>query len=245
MTDVGPSIPAAWRQRGPNEGGQPEIPAATVVLVRDGRDSLEVLLLKRAGTTSFAADAWVFPGGRVEPSDADDGDVFSIVAARRAAARETEEEAGIILDSGDLQAFAHWTPGPEAPKRFATWTLFGPVGPETEVRIDGGEIVDHQWISPSRALDEHRLGRIAMLPPTWMTLLRLSSYPSVVAARAEVAEAPIERFSSRVATTAACRVVLWSGDAGYQTLDADAPGARHRLYLDDRGWRYERIVDTD
>src|ERR1043165_3591615 len=49
-------------------------PAATVMLVRDsgaGRSgSLEVLLGRPHPESVFAADAWFFPGGRVDPGDA-------------------------------------------------------------------------------------------------------------------------------------------------------------------------------
>ncbi|BBZ75464.1 hypothetical protein MANY_08010 [Mycolicibacterium anyangense] len=246
VTHRGPSIPQAW-QRTDNPGGEPppEMPAATAVLARDGQLGLEVLLLRRAATTSFAAGAWVFPGGRVEPGDVEDTendnpDAFGLAAARRAAVRETAEEAGVFVDADDLQPIAHWTPGPEAPKRFSTWTLFGRVELSTQVQIDGGEIVDHRWIAPTRALDEHRCGAIAMMPPTWMTLHTLSKYGSYAAAAAGLAAAPVERFVSRVAVSGACRVILWDGDAGYHSGDGEASGARHRLYLDDGGWRYER-----
>lgn len=220
-----------------------EIPAATAVLARDGRAGFEVLMLKRSHSTSFAADAWVFPGGRVESADVEGvegSDVFGLAAAQGAAAREAEEEAGIAVDGSTLRPLAHWTPGPEAPKRFATWMLFGPIDADALVRVDGGEIVDHRWMSPGAALEEHRKGRIAMLPPTWVTLHALSWYSTYAAAATAIASAPIERFVSRLANTAAYRVILWEGDAGYQTANADEPGARHRLYLDDRGWRYER-----
>lgn len=246
VTSVGPSIPSSWhRERGSGAVPPVELPAATAVLARDGQSGLEVLLLKRATTTSFAADAWVFPGGRVESDDTEDegtdgADAFGLAAARRAAVRETEEEAGIAIEGADLQPIAHWTPGPEAPKRFSTWTLFARVEPAVRVQIDGGEIVDHQWIAPADALDQHRLGNIAMLPPTWMTLRTLSQYGSSTAAAAGITSAPVERFVSRVATGSTCRVILWDGDAGYQTLDADATGPQHRLYLDERGWRYVR-----
>src|SRR5436305_1735323 len=51
-------------------------PAATVMLVRDagtggrqGGRGLEVLMLRRHPESVFAADAWVFPGGRVDAGD--------------------------------------------------------------------------------------------------------------------------------------------------------------------------------
>src|SRR5207237_2205952 len=92
-------------------------PAATVMLVRDasGRrgGSLEVLMLRRHPESVFAADAWVFPGGRVDdgdrvgapialgPSDAEASAALGLpsggLAYWVAAARECFEEAGILL----------------------------------------------------------------------------------------------------------------------------------------------------
>jgi len=92
-------------------------PAATVMLVRDGStggpSSLEVLMLRRHPESVFAADAWVFPGGRVDdgdrhgapvaigPSDAEASAELGLpsggLAYWIAAARECFEEAGILL----------------------------------------------------------------------------------------------------------------------------------------------------
>jgi 8-oxo-dGTP pyrophosphatase MutT (NUDIX family) len=44
-------------------------PAATVVLLRELEDRLEVLLTKRAAGLAFMGGIWVFPGGRMEPGD--------------------------------------------------------------------------------------------------------------------------------------------------------------------------------
>jgi 8-oxo-dGTP pyrophosphatase MutT (NUDIX family) len=43
--------------------------AATVLLLRESSDGLQVLLTKRAAGLSFMAGLWVFPGGRMETSD--------------------------------------------------------------------------------------------------------------------------------------------------------------------------------
>jgi glyoxylase-like metal-dependent hydrolase (beta-lactamase superfamily II)/8-oxo-dGTP pyrophosphatase MutT (NUDIX family) len=92
-------------------------PAATVVLLRPGPDGLEALLTRRPTTMAFASDAHVFPGGRVDPADADPvlagrsvrtgaeaaaglgGDVAATVAraAHVAAIRELFEEAGVLM----------------------------------------------------------------------------------------------------------------------------------------------------
>lgn len=47
-------------------------PAATVVLLREGGDGPEVLLLRRNRATGFVPGAWVFPGGRVDAADGED-----------------------------------------------------------------------------------------------------------------------------------------------------------------------------
>ena len=104
-------------------------PAATVMLVRDGGGSLEVLMLRRHPEAVFAADAWVFPGGRVDdgdrhgapvalgPSDAEASVALGLASGGLAwwvaAARECFEESGILLarhaDSGDwLDASGEW-----------------------------------------------------------------------------------------------------------------------------------------
>lgn len=89
--------------------------AATVVCARDGVDGVEVLLVRRHAASGFAADMWVFPGGAVDPGDVEledaasthvdwaaqaprlGGDAALARACYVAAARETFEEAGILL----------------------------------------------------------------------------------------------------------------------------------------------------
>lgn len=45
------------------------LPSATVLVLRDGDDGLEVLLVRRRQGRGFAAGAWVFPGGVVADAD--------------------------------------------------------------------------------------------------------------------------------------------------------------------------------
>src|SRR5918999_2131783 len=51
----------------------PARPAASAILLRDGDDGLEVLLVQRNPEQKFMGGAWVFPGGAVH-SDDDGGD---------------------------------------------------------------------------------------------------------------------------------------------------------------------------
>src|SRR5262245_61588833 len=45
------------------------LPASTVILLRDGPRSPEVLLLERHAKSEFLPDMYVFPGGRVDDDD--------------------------------------------------------------------------------------------------------------------------------------------------------------------------------
>jgi 8-oxo-dGTP pyrophosphatase MutT (NUDIX family) len=87
--------------------------AATVALLRDAPGGVEVYLLRRVRAMSFAGGMHVFPGGAVDPADADAGgwagpppaDFAAVLgcdeplarALVRAAVRETFEESGVLL----------------------------------------------------------------------------------------------------------------------------------------------------
>jgi len=91
------------------------VPAATIMLLREGPVSPEVLMLERHAKSEFLPDLYVFPGGRVDPGDHELADrvgrLTAAEATRRAesvdpdtalaffvaAIRETFEEAGVLL----------------------------------------------------------------------------------------------------------------------------------------------------
>ncbi|HEY8546874.1 MAG TPA: NUDIX hydrolase [Acidimicrobiales bacterium] len=223
-------------------GEGPVHEAATVVLLRDVGGGVECLMLRKTQGQAFGG-LWVFPGGRIET-----GDGTGLDGARRAAVREAEEETGLVLDADSLVPLSHWEPPPEAPRRYNTWFFVAglPDG-ASEVIVDGGEIGDHVWTRPEAALQAHDHGDIELLPPTWVTLRTLCGHPDVAAALDAVAAREADRFATRMARDEDGRMVsLWEGDAAYPADPAaspgplDAPGARHRLYMDPAGWRYER-----
>lgn len=80
--------------------------AATVLLLREGANGLEVFLVRRNTVVDFMAGAHVFPGGKVDAADSDPGLVARLTGEREAstaaelyiaAIRETFEEAGVLL----------------------------------------------------------------------------------------------------------------------------------------------------
>ena len=80
--------------------------SATVMLVRDGANGLEVFMVARERPMDGAMGALVFPGGKVDPED--EGEPWSGLQAPApapalsfwiAAVRETFEEAGLLIAS--------------------------------------------------------------------------------------------------------------------------------------------------
>jgi len=103
-------------------------PAATVLLLRDGPNGLEVLMTRRSATASFAPGAYVFPGGGIDAADHQahpharrrntQSDLHLTQAI--AAIRESFEELGILLarhangqmaNAADIAALDRQAPG--------------------------------------------------------------------------------------------------------------------------------------
>lgn len=215
-------------------------PAATVVVLRDVSGGVETLLLRRNARTDFAGGMLVFPGGRVDPADrfgldADD----ELGAARHAAARETMEEAGLVLDPAVLVPFSWWCPPTNAARRFATW-FFAAAAPAGTVTVDGGEIVDHLWLSPAAALARHEVGDLDLMPPTFVTLAQLADHATVAEALAAAsAQTDVRRYTSNIVAVDGGMVALWEGDAGHAAGDPAIDGQRRRLSMVGKPWVYE------
>jgi 8-oxo-dGTP pyrophosphatase MutT (NUDIX family) len=218
----------------------PAVPAATVLLLRDGEDGLETLMLRRDSKLAFAGGMWVFPGGRVDaedyPADAPE-DVDA--AVRVAAVREAQEESGLSVELDLLVPFSHWTPPPVAIKRYATWFFVAPA-PDGAVTIDDGEIRDHFWARPADVLRRQGEGELELAPPTWISLDVLRRSDDVAGALGTADAADTEYFETVIARADGGGVALWHGDAGYDNGDPDTPGPRHRLWMLKDGWTYER-----
>jgi 8-oxo-dGTP pyrophosphatase MutT (NUDIX family) len=215
-------------------------PSATVAVIRDaGR--LEVLLLER----TRARGTWVFPGGKIDAADRPPGGTGSgegwEETARRAAVREAREEAALALDAEALVPISRWITPELSPRRFDTLFFLTRVARDVEVRPDGGEMHSHRWWTPCDALEAHHRAEIVLAPPTFVTISWLSGHPHSDDALAALSAGEIVTFRPRICKTAAGQTcILYPGDAGYESSEPEREGARHRLWVQRDGWRYER-----
>jgi 8-oxo-dGTP pyrophosphatase MutT (NUDIX family) len=148
--------------------------AATVIVLRGGGQALEVLLVRRTPQARFMGGVWVFPGGAVDAAEGQ-GDA----AHRGAAVRELEEEVGIaVADPASLVKFSRWITPPEALTRFDTHFFLVAIPDGQTPRVDGEEVVDQAWFTPSEALAAYERGDIALVFPTIKTLEQLAPFAS-------------------------------------------------------------------
>ncbi len=223
----------------PSSGGENVVPklSATVLLVRDGANGLQVFMVARNRAIEFASGALVFPGGKVDPEDralaGDDDDK----AARVAAIRETYEECGVLLTEPvassalalpfyerlraealapaveALTLFAHWITPPILPKRFDTRFYIAAAPADQAAAHDGGETVDSVWIEPRRAVEEAAQGRWTLVLPTRLNLELLG--------QSETAAQAIE--SARMRRISPVMPIATKTETGYRlTIPADA-----------------------
>jgi len=211
-------------------------PSGTVVVIRDGREHLEVLLLERSRSRS----TWVFPGGKVEEADrsAQSGDAQEL--ALHAAVREAFEEAGLALSAPSLLPISRWITPEIARKRFDTWFFVARAEPDTEIRVDGTEICDHRWLAPQRVLEAHHRQEMRLAPPTFVTVSWLVGHHTAVDAIDTLGRQSLLTFRPRICSTTDGGCILYPCDAGYEDGDVERPGPRHRLWVLPDGWRYER-----
>jgi 8-oxo-dGTP pyrophosphatase MutT (NUDIX family) len=207
-----------------NETGTETVPrqAASVIVLRGGDETLELLLVKRNPAARFMGGAWVFPGGAVDAHEGEGDEAHRVCAVR-----ELAEEAGIAGVAPDsLVKYSRWITPAEVKIRFDTHFFLAPVPDDADPAIDGEEIVDHGWFTPQGALDAHRRGEILLVFPTIKHLEQFSAFPSAEALVAHAAAHDVVPVQPRIVVSGETARVLLPGDAGYDDAGdgGNAPG---------------------
>ena len=186
--------------------------AASVIVLRGGAESLEVLLVKRNPEARFMGGAWVFPGGAVDAAEGE-GDE----AHRAAAVRELEEEAGVsVPGAGALVKFSRWITPEEVTVRFDTHFFLAPAPDDAEPRPDGAETVDAGWFTPQAALAAHAQGTIMLVFPTIKHLEQLGGFSSAQALIEHARGRDVVPVQPRVLVTGETARVVLPGEPGYE-----------------------------
>jgi 8-oxo-dGTP pyrophosphatase MutT (NUDIX family) len=118
------------------------IPAAVLVPLVEREAGLTVLLTQRAATLKDHAGQISFPGGRIEPDDAD---------AWHAALREAHEEIGL---AENFVEFAGYLPDHWVGTGYRVTPVVGFVNPAYELRIATAEVHDVFEVPLNYILDE-------------------------------------------------------------------------------------------
>jgi 8-oxo-dGTP pyrophosphatase MutT (NUDIX family) len=202
--------PAKGEEYNPGKATPPR-QAATVILLRGGARTLEVLLVKRTPAARFMGGVWVFPGGAVDTGEGEgDG------AHRAAAIRELREEAAIVLeDPGMLVKFSRWITPAEVRTRFDTHFFLASLPDGQEPRVDGEECVEEAWFTPAAALQAHRDGQILLVFPTIKHLEQLDAFPSAAGLLAYARGREVQPIQPRVVVEGEVARVLLPGEPGY------------------------------
>lgn len=162
----------------------PAIPSASLILLRDSDDGIQVLMARRNPQLRMAGNFWVFPGGALEAldrrkaieTDPDD----DLLPFRLNAARETREEVAIDVANVDsLIYFSRWVAPDRMALRFDTrfFVMRSPADQQPEP--DGGELVEADWMSPARLVAAANSGELLLMFPTLMNARRLMAFDSV------------------------------------------------------------------
>jgi 8-oxo-dGTP pyrophosphatase MutT (NUDIX family) len=180
--------------------------AATVIVLRGGAQTLEVLLVKRNPEQRFMGGAWVFPGGAVDRDE----------DHRVAGVREVEEEAGVVIGEPEsLVEFSRWITPAQVKIRFDTRFYLAPAPDGAEPRPDGGETVDLGWFTPRGALEAYEREEIMLVFPTFKTLEQLAPFASASALLEWARGREVVAIEPQVVVEGEVARVVLPGEPGY------------------------------
>jgi 8-oxo-dGTP pyrophosphatase MutT (NUDIX family) len=214
------------------------IDSATVMVLRDGAQGLEVLMVRRHGDSGVLGGVHVFPGGKLDAadgttllvgasrdaswySDALGEPTLSPVVARglfTAAVRETREECGLDLLVDTLWPWSRWIT-PRQPsvtrKRFDTRFFIAPAPADQEAVHDNFEATEVVWVLPRVALERYWAGEIDLAPPQIMSLVQLARVPDVAWAMTVARQRPPVLVEPHPFDEDGERVICYPGDPAH------------------------------
>ena len=211
------------------------IDSATVMVLRDGPQGLEVLMVRRHGDSGVLGGVHVFPGGKLDATDGETAirgeprpsswypetlgePTLSPAVARglfTAAVRESREECGLDLPVDTLWPWSRWIT-PRQPsvsrKRFDTRFFVAPAPLGQEAVHDDFEATEVVWVAPRDGLRRYWAGAIDLAPPQIMSLVQLARVRDVAHAMAAARRRPPVLVEPHPFDDGGERVICYPGD---------------------------------
>ena len=175
----------------------PAVPSASLVLLRDTEEGLQVLMARRNPKLRMAGNFWVFPGGALEDNDcqraAEIDPEDELLPFRLNALRETREEVGLAIQPPEsLVYFSRWVAPDRMAMRFDTrfFAVQAPAGQQP--KPDGGELVELRWLAPAELVAGADQGCYLLMFPTLMNARRLMGFDTVQQVLVDAGERAVE-----------------------------------------------------
>ena len=197
-------------------------PAASVLVLRDGDDGIEMLFVRRSPELKFMGGAWVFPGGTLLAEDGDPDETTS--PGKVAGARETFEEARITLpDPAAARARSAAGSRPSWRRCASTPASTWRVAPEgAEPAPDRREVDRAEWWTPAKALHLFVKDEADLHFPTIKQVEQIAEFSN---RRRRARRARATRRSRRSCPASPRR------DEGFEDSAARRPGLRRRRHV--------------
>jgi len=175
--------------------GRGSEPAARVAAVRELVEEAGVLLARADRRWATAAEAEAVRDGLAA------GASFASLLGER----------GLRPALEAVVPLAHIVTPASEPRRFDTRFFAAELPAGQLARHDGSEMDELVWLAPRRALEQALAGEVALLPPTWMAILRLMPFASLADALAWAVARPIERAEPHTGRDGETRTVTFPG----------------------------------
>lgn len=189
--------------------------AASVIVLRDTSEGIEILFVRRAPELKFMGGAWVFPGGSLLESD---GSIDDDASWKAAGTRETWEEARIRIEQpADLVPFSRWITPELAPMRFDT-RFYLAIAPEgAEPAPDRYEVDRAEWWTPAKAIGLFVSGDAEIHFPTIKQVEQIAEFKTAAEALDAHEGQEVSPILPRVAASEDGFEILLPGDPGYES----------------------------
>ncbi len=161
------------------------------------------------------------------------------VAAGKLSFASVLAEADATVDAGCIGYFAHWITPRGEKKRFDTRFFLAACPPRQSADHDRRESVEGGWIAPDEALRRYGAREIELVPPTIVSLDRLTLAASAAEAIEAATALEVEEILPKISMSDGKVAILYPGDPDYDGGEAhfeESGRVLKRLVLRDGLW---------